>query len=124
MPTKKKAVKPAPNPTVKYAKLTLDGETYYSLCFSFNAIAIAEQEAGVNLLKALDNLEDLSAAQFRGLLYAALTKAHPDMTLDDAGELVRLDTIPVISRALGQAYLNSLPERKQDENPPEPSEAA
>lgn len=119
MASKKKA---PVNPTLKYSTLEVDGETY-SLAFSFNSIAVAEREAGSNLLLGLRSLESLNAAQLRGLLFAAMSPAQPDITLDQAGALVRLDTLPAIELALAQAYLHSMPERKQ-QDPTVPVEPA
>jgi len=102
--------------------LALGGRTY-RLAYSFNAIAEAEHLAGCNLLGGLENLENLTAIQLRGLLYAALVVAHPTipdgdgqrpLTVEDAGLLVRLDTIGPITGALAEAYRLSMPEKKQD----------
>ena len=106
------------NPTVKYAKLKIEGDEY-RLAYDFNAIAQAEAIAGCNLLQGVRNLSSLSAEQLRGLLFAALSKAHPKITLLAAGEMVRLDTVRPITEALAEAYMLSLPEKK--ENPTEPA---
>jgi hypothetical protein len=120
MANKKKSA--APNPTVKYAKIAIDEETY-SLAFDFNAIAVAEEVSGVNLMKALSNLNDLSASQFRGLLYAALIKAQPEIAIEEVGQLINLTTMAPLQLALAEAYINSMPEPKA-ENPQQPVEAA
>ena len=99
------------DPTIKFADLTIDDQ-HFKLGYSFNSIALAEAETGTNLLSGLQSLTDLNAIQLRGLLYAALMIAHPDMTPDDAGALIRLDTLADCTMALASAYQLSLPEKK------------
>lgn len=103
----------AADPVVQFSKLEIDGETY-RLAYSFNAIAIAENLAGCNLLSGLENLTDLTALQLRGLLYAALIVADPTATIGLAASLVRLDTIGIVTGALAEAYVLSMPAKKQD----------
>ena len=111
----------ADNPTVKYAHVSVDGETY-KLIYNYAAIAAAERLAGCNLLMGLENLMSLSASQFLGLLYAAMSKAQPKLTMDDVAELIRLDTMGMLQEALAEAYMNSLPAKKDTDNanPPGP----
>lgn len=108
------------DPTLKFAKLKLGGEEY-SLCYSFNAIAEAERVAGCNLLIALEGLQNLSAIQLRGLLYAALTKAHPDISIERAGALIGIKSLGPITTALASAYSLSM---EDPANPPEAESAA
>lgn len=109
------------DPVVPFAVLEIEGEKF-KLAFDFNAIAEAEHYAGCNLLSGLKNLGDLTALQLRGLLYAAMRKAHPKVTIEKAGSLIRLDTIVKITLALGEAYSLSMP--KRDETPTEAEDAA
>lgn len=104
-----------PTPVMQFADLTVDGETY-KLVYDYNAIAEAEAVTRTNLLTGLENLTELTAAQLRGLLYAALAVAHPDITVRNAGKMIRLDTLPTITKALATAYNLSMPEPKS-ENP-------
>lgn len=115
---KRNAPPAAADPTVRYAKLKLDGETY-SLAFDFNAMALAEEMSGLNLLQALRSLRDLSVSQTRALLYAALLKKQPKMTLVQAGDLLNFRTLPLITAALGEALAHMMPE-ETEENPPQP----
>jgi len=110
------------DPTIQFAPLTLDGKTY-QLAYSFNAIAEAERVAGCNLLQGLEALGSLSALQLRGLLYAALKLASPKVTIEQAGSLIRLDTLSKVTAALAEAYQLSLPEKK-NQDPPEAAAAA
>jgi len=102
------------DPVVDFAALKIDGETY-RLAYDFNAIADAEKLADANLLHGIAGLlgKGANAAQIRGLLYAALRKAHPKLTLPQVGSLIRIDTIPDIYGAIEAAYRLSLPEAKK-----------
>src|ERR1700727_1226726 len=80
------------DPTIVFTPLVIDDHKY-QLAFSFNAIAEAESKAGCNLLRGIKDYNDLSVTQLRGLLYAALTVSLPDITLEEAGNLLRLDTM-------------------------------
>jgi len=104
------------DPTVKFTTLTVDGEEY-KLAYSFNSLAVAEADAGCNLLMGLASFNNLSAVQLRGLLFAALLIAHPEITVDEAGSLIRIDTLLDVTRALGDAYSLSMPEQKKTEEP-------
>ena len=97
---------------MKFATLEIDG-VKYSLAYDFNAICKIEELTGVNLLEALESLQNgLSASQLRGLFLAALEAgpeaAFPGKTpresLETAGELIRLDTLLPITKALSEAY--------------------
>ena len=103
------------DPTIKFAKLVID-EKEYQLGYSFNAIAEAEAAAGCNLLNGLQSLNGMSALQLRGLLFAALRIAQPEIvSIDEVGLLLRLDTIGDVQEALAEAYLLSMPEKKSKE---------
>ena len=84
------------------------------LAYDFNEICDAERACGCNLLAALESLKGLGAAQLRGLLYAALRPAHPIVTLQEVGTLIRVDTVLPITEAMAHAYQLAL------ENPTEP----
>ena len=115
----------AADPVVKYAEVVIDGVTY-RLSYDFNAIAEAEKVADCNLLQGLAAclLNGMTAKQLRGLLFAAMIKAHPSLrrdgkgwpvplSIDDAGALIRIDTMPEIRDAIIRAYNESLPEAEK-----------
>jgi hypothetical protein len=108
------------DPTVEFAELEVDGKTYH-LAYDFGAIAEAEKALGCNLLAGMAGVmvQDgyYSASQVLGLLYAALRKAQPKMTIQEAGRLCRIETIPEIVSAIREAYNKSLPEAKKPEHP-------
>jgi hypothetical protein len=120
---KKNVAGTAADPVIKFATLTLDGREY-RLAYSFNAIAEAERAAGCNLLAGLENLSDLTALQLRGLLYGALMVSNPDITIEQAGAMIRLDTLDPVTAALAEAYGLSMPEDKKIPTPAAPSQGA
>lgn len=108
------------HPVVKFHTVELNGDLF-RLAFDFNAIATAESIAGVNLLQVLD-LQGMSALQYRAMFYAALIKAHPDMTLANAGALVTLATMGRITDAMMEAWRASIGLEDEPANPPLPEE--
>jgi hypothetical protein len=108
---KKTVAGTADDPTIPYTKLTLKG-TDYKLCYSFNAIAKAEAETGLNMFQGL-NLQALNAIQLRAMLWASLLTAHPDITLEEAGALIASPThCNLALSAIAEAWSASMP--KQD----------
>jgi hypothetical protein len=101
------------DPTIRFAPLELGGVTY-QLAYDFNAIAEAEFLARCNLLSGLESLQSLTAAQFRGLFYAALSPAHPEITVQEAGRMITLeDGVRLkIANAIAKAYKLSMPDKK------------
>lgn len=111
---------PQLDPTVEYAPLVID-EAEYALAWSFGAIAKAEAlcrrslTQDMNLMQGIASfiLDLANAQQYLGLLHAALTLAYPEVTLDQAAALIRIDTLPDIRLALITAYNLSMPEKKR-----------
>jgi hypothetical protein len=101
----------AADPVVRYTPLEIDGSTY-RLAYDFNAIAQVEQSQGVNLLKNF-MVSELNASSLRGILYAGLLKAHPEMTMEDAGRLIHPRNINSILETVVRAYEASMPEKKE-----------
>jgi hypothetical protein len=122
MSTKKSVAGTASDPTIKFATVEIDGDKY-KLAYSFNAIAEAEAMAGCNLLQGMQTLQDLSATQLRGLFYAALSVARPSMTIEEAGKLLRFDTMPAITNAIADAYILSMPKKEEPAEGSEKNEA-
>lgn len=109
------------NPTVRFVDLTIKGETY-KLALDFNAIAEAEPACGVNLFQALD-WGNANAAQWRGILWAAMLKAQPTTTLRQAGVLVNTllfekDGLTKLRDALAATFAASNP----DPDPQQPEQ--
>jgi hypothetical protein len=107
------------NMTQQPVPLTIDGVTY-SLVFDFNAAAEAEKATGVNLLQASFNLANISSLQLRAFLFAALTSRHPAMTVEDAGDLIRFDTLVDVTTAIVESHSASMPKKKPEAVPADP----
>jgi hypothetical protein len=114
------AGKPALDPTLPNVPLVLNGRTLF-LAFDFNAIATAESVTGLELLNSID-LQNLNAGKFRALLYSALLKAQPDITIEEVGSMINFTSLPAITVALVHAWTGSQPEiveaNKETANPP------
>lgn len=106
------------DPTIAFVDTTVDNVTY-KLAFSFNAIAEAEAVTNCNLLsgmwKFLTDREGMNAQQLRGLLYASLQLAQPEITLEQAGDMITLDSFFMLQQAVNAAFIMSLPEKKRQE---------
>jgi len=105
------------DPTIQFSTLTIDGEDH-KLAYSFKTIRLAEVETKTNLLNGMKNLNNISAGELVGLLWAALLVDKPKTKLSDVDKLVRFDTLVPISEALTQAYLLSIPKKEQEPEPP------
>jgi hypothetical protein len=101
------------DPTLPKVPLELAGKKHF-LCFDFNAIATAEQLTGLNLIRALRS-DEWSALQLRALLYSALLKLQPDVTLEDAGALINIKTMAKVTNAIVEAFTESHPEPEKGE---------
>jgi hypothetical protein len=103
------AGKPGSDPTLPNVALTIN-EKVFQLCYDFNSIAEAENLTGINLLFSSMDFQNLDARKYRALLFAALLKGQPGITLDEAGALINNTTIPSILQALVEAWTGSHPE--------------
>lgn len=107
----------ADDPTIRFAELKFEGEDHtYRLAFNFNALALAERATGMNLLRGgliFMNYE-FSVQELRGLLFGALLIAQPDITVQEAGELLRIDRLGDVLVALKQAFALSYPTKNEE----------
>jgi hypothetical protein len=102
----KKSVANTPDdPTLPKVPVEVNGRKYF-LAFDFNGLAKAEALTGLNLLTSLD-FTGLTASQFRALLFAAVSKYQPDLTLDEVGALIRPATVGKLTDALTRAFTDS-----------------
>lgn len=115
MPRNRSVAGTPADPTLQFVPITIKGKTF-DLCYDFNAVAEAEKLCGANLLQGIGGviLHTMTAAQFRGLFYAALIKAQPKMTIEAAGALMDMETMPEIREKLLEAYGVSMPEKTPD----------
>ena len=97
-----------------------DPQTYV-LEYNFNELAEAESVAQTNLLQAVSDLRTMTAVQMRGLLYACLRTAHPQVLLREAGDLLSKDS-PTVSKAL--ALVMGASEAEEEDQKEGPAAAA
>lgn len=93
------------DPTLPDVSLTIKDKTY-SLVFDFNAIVEAERVTGTNLLDKV--LGSIDAKSLRGLLWASLIKAQPNITIEQAGDLITLHNASRIREAIVTAWFGSI----------------
>ena len=123
------------DPTLPDVTLVIDGKTWH-LVYNYDAIARAERALNaaaaaatpkgvpfvpINLLRGF-NLEEASAEQLRGLLYAALMTAHPKVTLKEVSTLIRMDTLTDIYGTIAACWMQSQPAKKTEEDADRPTE--
>jgi hypothetical protein len=103
----KKTVANTPiDPTTPKVKITLGGTDYF-LAWDFNALALAENMTGINMLEAM-TFQGVGAVKLRALFYAALLKYQPDITLEQAGSLIPLQTEATqLMQALAECYIGA-----------------
>jgi hypothetical protein len=102
---KKVADKVGQDPTLPDVELVVAGKRF-KLAFDFNAICVAEKETGVNLLTSI--VEEITANSLRGLLFAALLKDQPEMTIEHAGALITPTNMGAVRTAVVTAWFGSI----------------
>jgi hypothetical protein len=91
------------------AAITIDGRQL-TLRWDFNSLVRAEKQSGVNILSAVTHMvSGLTSEELRGLLLAFLLPDQPDVTVDEAGALLRIDTILLITQAIDTAISETMP---------------
>lgn len=83
------------------------------LAYDYNAIVLAEKATGVNLLKAI--VGEINATNLRGLLWAALVRETPKLTLDEVGSWITPRNVGTIHQALITAWFGSIDEADDKE---------
>ena len=100
------------------ARLSLADDRELTLRFDFGALVEAEDAAGVGTQEMMAEFSAKGGARLktaRAMLYGALRYHHPDLTLEDAGDLLMGDG-EAISRAMGEA-MQAMADRRSP-NPP------
>lgn len=130
MPEETVAGTPA-DPTLEFTPLTLKvkRETKnYKLIYDFDSIAKAEEITDMPLLIGV-NWRRIGVKQIQAMLYASMVKAQPDITMAEIKSLITVPNVPVIERALAQAWISSHAEEDEEAkpeetpNPPQPEPA-
>lgn len=80
-----------------------------NLLLNLNAMAAFEEATGKNMLKAMGNL---SASDFRALLWACLKQEDKELTLEQAGELIDIGNMEYLVNKLSEAWAVAVPDKK------------
>jgi hypothetical protein len=99
------------------ARAQLDDGRELTLRFDFGALVEAEEAAGVGTEEMMSELAKGGARlkTARAMLYGSLRYHHPELTLEDAGDLLLSDS-ETVSGAMGQA-MQEMADRRQKQNP-------
>lgn len=73
------------------------------LVFDFNALCKLEETTGKNALRG-ETWSDLSALDVRALLWGALLRDDPELTLDQVGEFVNFGNLEDVTAAIQKAF--------------------
>jgi hypothetical protein len=114
----KVAGNPALDATLPDVSIEIKGETYH-LCFDYAALSIAERKLSdvgikVNMLEALD-LRGIGAERLPIVFFAALVKAQPDITYEEASALITMKNYADIFSKVVEAFVASMAEPKTAE---------
>lgn len=98
------------------------GKKTYTLRFSYNAMATIEEllDVGINDLgPMLSDPKRFRIGTWRALLWGALLEMHPDLSLEDAGEIIGAAGVDEVVARIGEALTLFFPEAKPgaSENP-------
>ena len=128
MARKKISGKPAVDPTLPDVSVEINGKVY-RLAYTFAALALAQAKlktvnGTINVFRAV-MFTDVDPIDLCVLFYAGLQANHPDLTYDEACELITLQNYGDVFKACYKAYTESMapPDSKEDAaNPPEPEQ--
>lgn len=68
----------------------------FRLCYDFNYMVKAEEMTGCNLLRAISG--GMTSKELRATLWAMLKTGHPDVALEEAGNLMTRDRELVVDK--------------------------
>lgn len=87
-------------------EIELDLDRKRKLVFDFNAICALEDVTGKNALDG-KTWNALSARDVRALLWGALLRDDPKLTIERVGELINFTNLPIITAAIEKAFSNA-----------------
>lgn len=106
-----------------------DGDQTFTFRMGVNQLLDFQERMGLagqdeKLWEALDNLRSLSV--MRKIIYCGLIKSHPEITEEDAGEIISNLGLPKIAEIVMEALRWALPDKKEagpadDKGKPRPS---
>lgn len=95
------------NPVRGESPLVVDGRAY-TLVLDFNALCTAESALGIDIDEIIPRYErGLSLTLVRGMVWAALQRHHPEITIEKAGDLISQAGLPAARTALNAAMTNA-----------------
>lgn len=101
------------NPHRGQATFTVDGKTY-TMRGSIDAICALESISGKGMIAIIRELSDpelMSLSLTRQVLWAMLQEHHPEMTLQDAGELIpAAGGLKAITKSIEEALVRMSPD--------------
>lgn len=75
------------------AKLSISGLPQLDLLYDFNLLADTEELTGCNMLTAIGHLDgNMGSKELRALLFGLTRENHPNLTLQQVGRYLRIDT--------------------------------
>jgi hypothetical protein len=98
------------NPTLPQVSIEIGGRER-ALAFSYKAIAGLESKHQKSVGQLLGEMDRLSIAV--DMLYAALLRDDPKLTVEQVSEWVHFSNLLVIQQALMAAWFGSLPEKDE-----------
>lgn len=107
------AGKPGLDPTLPDVSLVIGGRERH-LCFDINSVCIAEKTTGVNLLKAA--VSEVNATSIRGLLYAALLRDDPKITVEEVGSWITMKNLSNIHKSIVTAWFASIDDQEENKD--------
>jgi hypothetical protein len=84
------------------------------LLITMNSLIAIEEKTGRNVLEGDIIPEKMALKDVRLLVWAGLLHEEPNLTLEEAGAMIRLDSLATLAAALGTAIKAALPESKGD----------
>jgi hypothetical protein len=114
---KKIAGKPATDTTLPNVPVKIGGHEYH-LAFTYGSLATAERKAAeaglkINALEAID-FSDVNATKIQVLFFAALQAQHPNLSFEEASNLLTLQNSSRVYSAVVKAYISSMSEPDED----------
>jgi predicted neutral ceramidase superfamily lipid hydrolase len=109
---------PESNPTQQTTDVVI-GDKVYRMCLNVRSLAQAERELNrmgykVILLRGLASLQLLELDTILVLFAASIRKFHPDISFDDAIDMVTLPYVMPVAEALIDAWNKCLPAQETD----------
>ncbi|TCT14573.1 tail assembly chaperone [Natranaerovirga pectinivora] len=96
----------------KGIKITLGNEVY-ELKFNMNTFCELEEVYG-DLNKAFDDLQAMKIKAIRALIYAAVKVEKEEVTLKEIGEMLGINDLERLGKAINEALSTSMPEAEEN----------